>query len=111
MRGSVPTLYSTGGRVTGRLNLILIGYTIGITKIMESSISEQIFLDRQGSSHILSGHADLCRASPSVILWARPPLAAQPKYNPMGIGGHTPIGSLLAMLNSHFYRQYLNKIK
>jgi len=57
---------------------------------MVSSISERIFLDRQGSSRRLAGHADLCRAPRGVVLWARPPLAAQPMRSPMGIWGYPP---------------------
>ena len=61
MRGLYPPYIAREDRVTGRLNLIMIGYTIGITKITESSISKHIFLDRQGSSRSLARHADLCR--------------------------------------------------
>jgi hypothetical protein len=66
---------------------------IEITKIAESSISEQIFLDRQESSRSLVRHADLCRAPPGVVSWARPPLAARPMCSPVGIWGYTSTAS------------------
>ena len=45
------------------------------------------------ASRSLATHADMCPAPRGVILWAGPPLAARPMYNPMGIEGHTPIAS------------------
>jgi hypothetical protein len=66
---------------------------IGITKIAESSISEQIFLDRQGSPRSLARHANLWHAPPGVVSWAGPPLAAWHMYSPMGIRGYTPTAS------------------
>ena len=57
---------------------------------MESSISEQIILDRQGSSRRIARHVDLCHAPRGVVLQAGPPLAPRPMYSPVGIGGYTP---------------------
>jgi hypothetical protein len=65
---------------------------IGITKIVESSVFEKIFLDRQGSSRSLARHADLCRAPLGVVSRARPPLVARPMCSPVGIRGYTPTG-------------------
>ena len=59
---------------------------------MESSIFEQIILDCQGSSCSLVRHADLCCAPCGVVLWAGPPLVAQPMWSLAGTRGHTPIG-------------------
>jgi hypothetical protein len=91
-RGSLPALYSSGDRVIGRLNLIIISYMIENTKIAESSISEQIFLDHQGSSRSLARHANLCHAPLGVVSWAGPPLVARPMCSPVGIQGYTPTG-------------------
>jgi hypothetical protein len=70
---------------------------------VESSISEQIILYRQGSSRSLVSHADLCRALCGIVLRAGPPLAARPMYSHVGIRGHTPIGT--KFLSTQFYHR------
>jgi hypothetical protein len=49
------------------------------------------------ASRSLMAHANLCHAPRGLILWARPPLAAQPMHSPMGIGGYTPTASPRAL--------------
>ena len=90
-RGSLPALYSPGGRVTSRLDLrdnrkVITDYKHhGIIRILTDHGS--IF---RISSPCLAEGAEQSRASQGFFLWAGPPLGAQPMWSAVGIRGRTP---------------------
>ena len=85
-RGSLPALYSPGGRVTSQWDLrdnrkVIIDYRHhGIIRILTDHGS--IF---RISSPCLAEGAEQSRAPQGFVLWAGPPLGAQPMWSVMGI--------------------------
>jgi hypothetical protein len=92
-RGSLLALYSSGVRLqVGGIYLDQL-HDMCLQEIQYLAYPIRSSFVIKDASRNLAAHADLCRVPRGLILWAGPPLAARPMYNPVGIGGYTPTGS------------------